>query len=507
MAITPQYGFKIDPNNPNGVVRDTVIPVSTLTSNPQPLNVQTSSPTPPVDVSNIPITTPPTPTATTTPTPSDFTTKLETLTAGLLGRDITKEQKIAEATADYQKSLNELNTQIKIHQANALARQEEALKSGETLRFASGTAQNIARTDAIEAMKLSALAQGMQGNILLATKQAENAVNAEFAQQEKDIATARQNILNNYDTFTDAEKKRADNALLTLDEKDAFVAKNKADREQAYKTAMEAAKNGLTDTSLLTQIQNSTPEKALELASPYLKEEKPVIKDYEVGGRLVREVIDPMTGKTISKTDLGAKEGMKPIKEGKGGAISPEILLATSKANVDSIQNILNSGGLSISVGTSFLTRSQPGFFRNVGKFFTGVGAPEAIKGVYKRLTGEQQDFIASIEQIRSQLNLDKLIQSKAQGATFGALSDNELQVLASAGTKLGTWAVKDGDGKVVGYNASESAFKKEMDKINNFAKLDYIIKGGNPADVNAKIMPDGAVWTVNSDGTYTQIK
>ena len=42
---------------------------------------------------------------------------------------------------------------------------------------------------------------------------------------------------------------------------------------------------------------------------------------------------------------------------------------------------------------------------------------------------------------------------------------------------------------------------------INNFAKLDYIVKGGNPSDVGAKIMADGTVWAANSNGTYTQIK
>ncbi len=68
---------------------------------------------------------------------------------------------------------------------------------------------------------------------------------------------------------------------------------------------------------------------------------------------------------------------------------------------------------------------------------------------------------------MRSQLNLDTLIQAKSQGATFGALSDNELRMLASAATKMGTWAKKDGDGNVIGYNVGEKTFKKELDNIN----------------------------------------
>ena len=173
MSITPAKGWVQDPTNPNSVIRDTAIPISTLTSQEVPLNVQTPSPIPTPDIKNIPITTPPvppTPTPPTGPTGSDFNRTLEDLQTKYLGKPAAETKAITEKTAGFEQSLNELNTQIKMHQANALARQEEALKSGETMRFASGTAQNVARTDAIEAMKLSALAQGMQGNILLAEK-------------------------------------------------------------------------------------------------------------------------------------------------------------------------------------------------------------------------------------------------------------------------------------------------------------------------------------------------
>ena len=334
--ITPQVGYKIDPTNPNQVIRDassSVIPVSTLTSTDTPLNVQAPTPAPTPDIKNIPITTPSgatvdakgnltTPPALATTPASDFTKTVEDLQNKLLGKPAAEATAITAKTAGFQSSLNELNTQIKMHQANALARQEEALsRPGGTMSYASTEAQKVARTDAIEAMKLSALAQGMQGNILLAEKQAKNAVEAEFGKTIQDIATARQNILNNYDTFTAAEKKRADATLLALNEKDAFAERSKADREQSYKTAVEAAKNGLTDTSLLTQIQNSTPEKALELASPFLKEkEKPIIREFERNGRQIRQSLDPFTNKVISETDLGAKDIIAGVETVEGKA-------------------------------------------------------------------------------------------------------------------------------------------------------------------------------------------
>jgi len=194
-----------------------------------------------------------------------------------------------------------------------------------------------------------------------------------------------------------------------------------------------------------------------------------------------------------------------------------------------------NKTGFSTSVGTSGLTRAT-GFWGSLGKIVTGlavgggtgaiagsavpvvgtaiggivggiIGAVESVRRQsYSKLTGQQQDFISGVEQTRSQLSLDNLVNAKARGATFGALSEKELTLLSASATKLGTWAIQDKNGVVSGYNVSERAFKQEMDKINNFAKLDYILKGGNPADIGVQITPDGSIVSINSDGTITKI-
>lgn len=159
--------------------------------------------------------------------------------------------------------------------------------------------------------------------------------------------------------------------------------------------------------------------------------------------------------------------------------------LAMNKSNVDLVGNLLKDSNLKGAVGPNRLARVS-------------------LKNVF---TGGKSNFIAGVEQLRSQLNLDTLIRAKSQGATFGALSDQELKILSNAGTKLGTWALKDKNGNVTGYNASEKDFKEELTKVNNFAKLDYILKGGEPTEVGAQIMNDGTIWTKNSDGTMTKLR
>lgn len=83
----------------------------------------------------------------------------------------------------------------------------------------------------------------------------------------------------------------------------------------------------------------------------------------------------------------------------------------------------------------------------------------------------ERQNFIATVEQLISQETIDKLIQSKAAGATYGALSDGEREMLSKAASKIGTWRIPDKNGKVIGYEISESLMKKELETIRDLAQ------------------------------------
>jgi len=157
----------------------------------------------------------------------------------------------------------------------------------------------------------------------------------------------------------------------------------------------------------------------------------------------------------------------------------------TSSLNqVDTINALLgNTKGLKASVGTT-------GLFGRGGNIDFG-----AAKG----------EFNATVQQMTSQLTLDTLINAKANGATFGALAIPELVLLEGAATKLNTWAKKDKNGNITGFKTSEANVKRELDRINNFAKKDFILKGGDPAQVGAQVLPDG-VWVQNSDGTFTKL-
>jgi len=173
------------------------------------------------------------------------------------------------------------------------------------------------------------------------------------------------------------------------------------------------------------------------------------------------------------------------------GSKDDTLQIAYQQGTINEIDNLVKSAALGGAVGPS----------HSLGLIGTNIG-----RSIFD-FSAEKSNFIAGVEQLREQLTLDKLIQAKASGATFGALSDGERQTLAAAATKLGTYAVKDKNGNIIGYNANESDFKAELNKINNFARLDYILKGGDPASVGVQALPDGTFWVRNADGSLTKIR
>lgn len=196
----------------------------------------------------------------------------------------------------------------------------------------------------------------------------------------------------------------------------------------------------------------------------------------DVNGKKI--LINSQTGETIKEI-------------GGGDTASTPQQQAYAKDKIDSITNLLKSSGLNSSVGPNFLSRST--------NFLTsGFGLDTK--------TGAKTKFIGDVQKIASQLTLDALINAKAQGATFGALSEGELNLLKNSGTAINSWAQKDKSGNVTSYNVSEKDFKAELDKINSFAKKDYILKGGNPEDIGVVTMPDGTLWNRNSDGSMTKL-
>ena len=236
-----------------------------------------AAPIPVPDVSKVPVTEPPKPEV-----PNvgiDLNRRLEETLARVEGKDVTKEVKVS--TAEQQRELNEINTQIRFHQAQALARQNEALKSGETLAFSTGQAAEVARTDAVRALELSALAQAKQGNLALATDLSTSAIEEKYKTEEQNLRIQRANIINNYDNFSASEKKRADALLLRLDKQDEFVKRQKEKEKDLQEIGNKAVVAGASLVDVQKAIATGDTVKASSLLAPFLEKPTGDIGEFE----------------------------------------------------------------------------------------------------------------------------------------------------------------------------------------------------------------------------------
>lgn len=122
----------------------------------------------------------------------------------------------------------------------------------------------------------------------------------------------------------------------------------------------------------------------------------------------------------------------------------------SARTMMSKIDELISSPGLNNAVGPNFLTR--------------GYG--------FDTFTGAQAEFTGGVENLITNLTLEKLRQAKEAGVSFGALSDTELQMISNAATAISSWKKVDGDGNTY-FNVSEDAFIKELRTIQDLLRKD----------------------------------
>ena len=154
----------------------------------------------------------------------------------------------------------------------------------------------------------------------------------------------------------------------------------------------------------------------------------------------------------MTKADLNAIKKLPPN----------QAKLDAAQKEVDDVNQILNHPGFNESVGPNPFARR----LFNWNEF----------------INSNAGNFVAKVEQIISQKSLSSLIDAKARGATFGALSDTEMTILTKAATELGNlrkYRDNDPTKDVVGYRTTENNFNRIMKEIQDSANkiIDYAEK------------------------------
>lgn len=428
--------------------------------------------TPTTPLPPVPIVPPPTvqPTTSQPSDNDDFFSKIEGLQSQFLGKEATASSRSAQATSVPEKQLNEINKQIAFHQANSIAGQEEIRRSGGDVSFQSGEMQKRSRTDAIEALKLTAQANYLQGSVQLADEQARAAVDAEFALKEQELSAARQNIIKNYDSFSAAEKKRADATLLSIDKDDAFVAQAKEDRSYANSIALMAAQSG-APAGVIRKMRETSPDEAVAIGASFLGadfKQKAEQRAFENGIALrTLAVAEANAGLTRKKNliDLAKEGDVEAISE--LGYDPNNIPLTPEKLKNYEDQKAFFNRDIEIAKrasGNWVGLEASSGLIRGgvAGAFLESPLGP--LSAPYS--AAKKNDFLADAGYIVKNLTFDKIKELSDKGIKLTPISEKELKAMGDASSVLVSSAEFDDNGNLKGFRISEDRVRQHLTEI-----------------------------------------
>lgn len=386
---------------------------------------------------------------------------------------------------DIQLQLSDMNTASDLQKSQIAGAKGQTLGQGQREL----TQQDI--ENSIRQRGLAARASVIQGNIETATALAGEATTLAF----QDRSLRNQNLINQINSLQGV----VDDQTAQLLEQDRRKYEEDQTRIEDLKTAVQGAilagasqqeiaqltSAGGSDEQKLAlaqsiQARTVAEDRSLDRALRYEQLRKAREASTEVidRGDGTKQLINKQTGDVIATYGTGDLEGVEPY--------TPE-QESVEQSNVNDIANLASHDGLNAAVGPNPLARWN----------ITDLG-------------GAKEAFVGKVENMVKNLTLMSYAEAKEQGMTFGAMSNAEWQILGQAATAISQWRVHEDDDpnkKVVGYDVDEKTFKSELDKLTQFAKLGFVNKGGNPTSVGVQVMEDGTFWTLNSDGTLTNIR
>jgi len=389
-----------------------------------------------------------------------------------------------QSSADFMGRLRDENTKLAQLQAKFRSAQAQVQDAQGTMGGQIGKFGEIDRQKAVEVGNQAMLVQAMQGNYETARQIALDT--ARFASEDKRLEL--DNLIAQYNAISEivtGQEKQL------IDQKKAEAEAEKAALERSQAAIDAAIMSGAATTQEMAQLNSTTvsDEQKQALAQSIVArgtaQDRAMDMEDRALDRRYREAQIANTYDQIQarRDALAAEIGDENI---------PTYSEGEALAAVDSIQTI-------------DALKSHPGLNSSVGPI------PGTRIAVADQL-GAKDDFIAEVDRLTKDLTLKNLISAKEQGATFGALSNAELALLSESATKINNWrrGEKNAEGIVIEteyYDASEEDFKRELDKISNYRKLDYVLRGGAPEAVNIVVTDDGHYYAENSDGSLEQLR
>jgi hypothetical protein len=386
---------------------------------------------------------------------------------------------------------NQIQTINQNAQADILSARNQSSSEGGTAGILSAREDAVNRSAAIQTLRIAPLLSMAQGNLDIANKRLDDyfKVLSDDATNQYNYRTTLAKTIMDY---ADKDQERQITAINKV--QDRNFTQQQSLLEYARSVGTTAAKIG--DRATVSAITNLP---TLDFASPTFAQDV-VRYNQQLSAIQSKAKTDPLYTLQIENQRLDNQKLQKEIsllgeptaKERK----EIEVALQNAKTAVPAMQDKINlvdsistSAGLGSRVGTNFLSRTPQGEglfggLKVAGQTLLkipltlGVGTAGDVGA---SVTGSGQNFSAQVHQLVSGLSLQSLITAKQQGATFGALSDREMNILANSATRLNDWEIKDSKGIGTGvWNIDEKSFKTELENIKSLTQRAILLQQGS---------------------------
>ena len=403
-----------------------------------------------------------------------------------------------------------------------LAVRDKQDEAGLTRAQKNASLREISKNFNRELADLSIIQMAKAGEFNDAQAYVNRKVELEFADRKAELEGLKFLYSENKDRLTLVEQRAFNKTIQAEDRAYTEEYNEKQQFENFRLSLIQNAINNGKGAGVLSAIQSAEDMESLlkvpGIQTPQKTGAAPQPKNIGTSDNPIWAIYDSATNSFIPVEGAGAN----------ANTAKQALVLTAQEQQMDTLDSIFDSKAIDSVVGTSFLSRAPTGVgsvtsrILGMGTAGAGVGAgvgllggpaapvsvplgaavgfvggvatgiANSLQGSKDKLTGDRSDLIADVSKMTAQMTLDKLITAKARGATFGSLQVEEMRKLEEAASQLNTWAIKDKEGNVLGYDTSEKSFYKEIDTLKYYAVLDHVRSGGDPLEKGAIQAPDG---------------
>lgn len=325
----------------------------------------------------------------------------------------------------------------------------------------------------------SAALTGSQIKLQAAKDKAQQMVDLKYKPIEDQLAIKKQQYELNKDILSQIDKKRTEALNAAIKQEERQIAEKKELEKGIQGIATTLRGYGVSDSIVKDVLSSKDINEALIKAGNNLQDPKAIAEIRKINAEVRLKEAE---ARKADREAILSKEPTAKEKEAVAAAVaSSTSSRQAAQDKIDAVDSILGKkAGIASRVGTNIFSRGIAGPL--IGGAVLGVGAgpvgallgagAASAVGVKSAVTGEGQQVSGAVHQLTSGLTLQTLIDAKKNGATFGALTQEELRLLASSATKLNDWEIKDDKGNPTGYwNIDEKSFNDEVKNIQNLSR------------------------------------